>query len=169
MADRVGLDIGKSSLKYCGDRGMGEIPSYRSRGKLTQIIVGGSNAPSLSVKFRGVDWILGEGAPLGTNFSWPTDEKKGNERNLILILAALAKLGVSDADVIVGLPVTTADHKKEVESVKATFNGAHVAVINGISTGVQYSDECSRRAPWYLLLFGFGRWVQARQDLAVPP
>jgi len=38
MADKVGIDIGNSSVKYYSDAGFGEIPMWRARGKLTEVL-----------------------------------------------------------------------------------------------------------------------------------
>src|ERR1700690_2304419 len=127
---KVGIDIGKSSFKFVSETGTGEIPSYMARGRLTQVMNDPSSRPSM-ISYHGADWILGEDATLGTNFSWKTDEEKGDERNLLFILLILERLGITNADIVVGLPVGVAENRKKVEGVKNAFSGEKEAVLNG--------------------------------------
>ena len=85
MAHKVGIDIGNSSIKYFSDSGFGEIPKWRARGQLSQIVAD-SSAQISSIRYNDEDLILGEDAVLGTNFVWKTDEEKNDEINIPFIL-----------------------------------------------------------------------------------
>ena len=132
MAIKVGIDIGNSSIKYCSEFGFGEIPSWRARGQITQIVAD-SAAQLSAIRYNGEDLILGEDAVLGTDFVWKTDEEKSDEINIPFILLALARMGITQADIVLGLPVSTASSRKKVEKIKETYSGVKEAVINGRS------------------------------------
>ena len=83
-----------------------------------------------SIRYNDEDLILGEDAVLGTNFIWKTDEEKSDEINIPFILLALARIGITHADIVLGLPVSTASNKKKVEKVKEIYSGTKQAVIN---------------------------------------
>lgn len=127
---RVGIDIGKSCVKYVSEHGAGEIPSYVSRGTLTQVI-NDPLTPSSAIHYEGADWILGADALLGNNFSLKTDEGKSDPRYLLFIQHILAKYGIENAEIVVGLPVSLAESKKMVAAVKEMFSGRKEAVVNG--------------------------------------
>ncbi len=127
---KVGIDIGKSSFKFVSEKGAGEIPSFLARGRLKQVMHDTLSRPSM-ISYGGADWILGDDATLGTNFSWKTDEEKGDERNLLFILTILERLGITDAEIVIGLPVAAAESKKKVEEVKSAFSGVKEAMVNG--------------------------------------
>lgn len=129
MTDKVGIDIGNSSVKYFSDRGSGEIPKFRAGGRLSQIIAD-PGAQLSAVRYDGEDLILGEDAVLGTNFVWKTDEEKSDEMNIPFILLALARRGITDADIVFGLPVSTATNRHKVEKVKEIYSGTKYAIIN---------------------------------------
>jgi len=129
MAHKVGIDIGNSSIKYYSDIGFGEIPKWRARGQITQVVVD-SNSQLSSIRYNDEDLILGEDAVLGTNFVWKTDEEKSDEINIPFILLALARIGITHADIVLGLPVSTASNKKKVEKAKEVYSGTKKAVIN---------------------------------------
>lgn len=129
-AHKVGIDIGNSSIKYYSELGQGEIPTWRSRGVITQVVTD-PNAPLSMVRYNGEDLILGEDAVLGQNFIWKTDEEKCDDFYIPFILLALARLGITQADVVLGLPVSTAASKKKVDKVKETYSGVKEAMING--------------------------------------
>lgn len=128
--ERIGIDIGKSTCKFVSRLGIGEIPSYIARGRLEQVISDPTSRSSM-IRYRAADWIVGEDAVLGTNFSWKTDEEKADERNLLFILMILARLGITAADIVVGLPVSAAENNRMVNSVKSMFSGVKEAEING--------------------------------------
>lgn len=130
MADKVGIDIGNSSIKYISGTGSGEIPAWRARGRLTEVFANSGEQLS-AISYNGDDLILGEDAVLGNNFVWKTDEEKNDEINIPFILVALARMGISEADIVLGLPVSTASSRKKVEAVKETYSGVKEAVING--------------------------------------
>ena len=130
MADKVGIDIGNSSVKYFSDKGFGEIPTWRARGRLTEVVAD-PNSQLSAIRYNGEDLILGEDAVLGNNFVWKTDEEKNDEINIPFILLALARMGITEADIVLGLPVSTASSKKKVEKVKETYSGVKEAVVNG--------------------------------------
>ena len=92
MIHKVGIDIGNSSIKYKSDFGMGEIPTWRSRGQITQVVAD-PDAPASMVRYNGEDLILGEDAVLGKNFIWKTDEEKCDDFYIPFILLALARIG----------------------------------------------------------------------------
>jgi hypothetical protein len=129
MTHKVGIDIGNSSVKYHCDFGSGEIPTWRSRGKITQVIVD-PNAPLSSIRYNGEDLLLGEDAVLGQNFMWKTDEEKCDDFYVPFILLALARMGITQADIVLGLPVSTAASKKKVEKVKEYYTGTKEAIVN---------------------------------------
>ncbi len=126
---KVGIDIGKSSFKFVSEAGAGEIPSYMARGRLTQVMNDPTARPSM-ISYHGADWILGEDATLGSSFSWKTDEEKGDERNLLFILLILERLGITNADIVIGLPVGAAENRKKVEAIKNAFSGEKQAILN---------------------------------------
>jgi hypothetical protein len=90
------------------------------------------SAPTITVRYDGVDYVLGEDATLCRGFSWKSDEVKGEIRNLIFVLAVLGHVGMTDAEIMVGLPVSTFDREKE--RIKNLFSGQKEAVINGVPT-----------------------------------
>jgi plasmid segregation protein ParM len=132
MTHKVGIDIGNSSIKYYSDLGFGEIPTWRARGHITQVVAD-SHAPLSAIRYNGEDLILGEDAVLGTNFVWKTDEEKGDDVNVPFILLALARMGITQADIVLGLPVSSAASKKKVEKAKEAYSGVKEAVVNGRS------------------------------------
>ncbi len=128
----IGIDMGKSAVKYASGAGVGEIPSYVARGTITRVLPAqGNGNRSVSVKVDGIDWLLGEDATMGTNFVWQTDENKGGERNQLFMLAVLGMLGLSEADVVVGLPVSLAENEKVREAAKKAFSGERQTIVNG--------------------------------------
>jgi hypothetical protein len=129
MGDKVGIDIGNSSVKYFSDKGSGEIPKWRAGGRLAQVIAD-PTAQLSAIRYNSEDLILGEDAVLGTNFVWKTDEEKSDEINIPFILLSLARMGITEADIIVGLPVSTAMNRQKVDKVKETYSGTKHAVIN---------------------------------------
>lgn len=129
MAERVGIDIGNSSVKYFSDGGSGEIPKWRAGGRLAQIVAD-PGAQLSAIRYNGEDFILGEDAVLGNNFVWKTDEEKSDEINIPFILLALARMGITDADIVFGLPVSTATNRQKVDKVKEVYSGTKHAVIN---------------------------------------
>lgn len=131
MTNKVGIDIGNSSIKFFSDFGSGEIPTWRSRGTITQIVTDASS-PVSSIRYNGEDLILGEDAVLGSNFMWKTDEEKNDEPFYTpFILLALTRMGITNADIVLGLPVSTASNKKKVDRVKEAYSGTKEATING--------------------------------------
>lgn len=130
--ERVGIDLGKSSCKYASRFGIGEIPSYISRGTITEILSDPQSSMS-ALNFNNESWLLGDTALLGNGINWRTDEEKGDERSLLFILLVLARLGITNAEIVVGLPVAIADNKRKVESIKQMLSGEKKAVINGKS------------------------------------
>jgi hypothetical protein len=129
---KVGIDIGKSAIKFFDGINSGDVPSYSARGKLTQLVTGGNNGKTFTMNFKGADYILGEDAALGKGFTLNKDEKKSNEENLRLIMAVLHHLGCPKADIMVGLPV--ASYEIEKDDVKRIFNGIHEATVNDQKT-----------------------------------
>jgi hypothetical protein len=114
MSEKVGIDIGNSSIKYWSDLGHGEIPTWRARGTITQIVAD-LGSPVSAIRYNGEDLILGEDAVLGNNFLWKTDEEKNDEPFYTpFILLALHRMGITNADIVLGLPVSTAANKKKV-------------------------------------------------------
>jgi hypothetical protein len=131
MTHKVGLDIGNSSIKYWSDFGSGEIPTWRSRGRITRLIPD-LHAALSEIRVNGEDLILGEDAVLGKGFIWKTDEEKNDEQFYApFIQLALARMGITDADIVLGLPVSTAASEKKVQRVKETYSGTREAVIGG--------------------------------------
>jgi hypothetical protein len=131
MGDKVGIDIGNSSIKYFSDLGYGEIPTWRARGEITQIVPD-ANSQLSAIRYNGESLILGEDAVLGTNFMWKTDEEKNDEQFYTpFILLALARMGITNADIVLGLPVSTAASKKKVDRVKEAYSGTKEAFISG--------------------------------------
>ncbi len=131
MAHRVGIDIGNSSIKYYSDFGFGEIPTWRARGVLTQIVPDASS-PLSAIRYNGDDLILGEDAVLGTNFIWKTDEEKNDEQFYTpFLLLALARMGITSADIVLGLPVSTASGKRKIDRVKEVYSGTKEAFVSG--------------------------------------
>ncbi len=130
MAHKFGFDIGNSSIKWCSDLGIGEIPAWRARGHISRVVADTSSEVS-DIRFRGEDLILGQDAVLGSNFVWKTDEEKSDEINVAFILLALARKGITEADIVLGLPVSTAASKTKVAKVKETYSGIKEAVIGG--------------------------------------
>ncbi len=130
MADKVGIDIGNSSVKYYSDAGFGEIPMWRARGKLTEVLADSGSQLS-AIGYNEEDLILGEDAVLGDNFIWKTDEEKSDEINIPFILLALARMNITKADIVIGLPVSTASSRKKVEKVKEIYSGIKEAVVHG--------------------------------------
>ncbi len=124
----LGIDMGKSSIKYCCANGVGEIPNLIAKGKLIKVI-SGPDLTTFAVNFEGEDYVVGDEAPLCKTFKPDVTEKKATKENLVLILSVLAKLGITHAEMVVGLPVATMEHEKG--PVKKLFSGPKEAVING--------------------------------------
>jgi len=124
----LGIDMGKSSIKYCTANGVGEIPNLIAKGKLIKVI-SGPDLTTFFVNFEGEDYVVGDEAPLCKTFKPDVTEKKATKENLVLILSVLAKLGVTHAEMVVGLPVATLEHERD--AVKKLFSGHKEAVING--------------------------------------
>lgn len=115
----TGIDMGKSAVKFASGGGVGEIPSYVARGTIRRVLPAqGAAGRSAAVKVDGIDWLLGEDATMGTNFVWQVDENKGGERNQLFILAVLGMLGIDDAEIVVGLPVSIAENEKARDAAK---------------------------------------------------
>ncbi len=123
----LGIDMGKSSIKYCCANGVGEIPNLIAKGKLIKVI-SGPDLTTFSVNFEGEDYVVGDEAPLCKTFKPDVTEKKATKENLVLILCVLSKLGITHAEMVVGLPVATMEHEKD--PVKKLFSGPKEAVIN---------------------------------------
>jgi hypothetical protein len=127
--NHVGLDLGKSSIKYVTSEGPGEIPAWLARGKITEVMKTGSETNAIS--FKGQDYIIGKDAILGSGFSWSSTEDKDDPRNLLFALSILGGLGIIEANVVIGLPVSAAGSKMAVRRIKALLEGAHEVVIGG--------------------------------------
>jgi plasmid segregation protein ParM len=128
----IGIDMGKSAVKFASEAGVGEIPSYVARGTISRVLpVQGTTSRTASLRVDGIDWILGDDAVMGTNFVWQTDENKSGERNQLFILAVLGMVGIQEANIVVGLPVSIAENEKSCEEAKQAFSGERRATING--------------------------------------
>jgi plasmid segregation protein ParM len=126
--NHIGLDLGKSSIKYVTAAGPGEIPAWLARGRITQVM-GNDNGTGL-ISYKEQDYIVGEDAVLGSGFSWSSTEDKDDPRNLIFALAILGKVGITEADVVIGLPVSAASSPAVVKRVKALLEGTHEVAID---------------------------------------
>ena len=129
MSHVIGMDLGKSSTKYVTAVGPGEIPAWLARGRITQIMEGGNGNSGLS--YKGQDYIVGRDAILGNGFSWSSTEDKDDLRNLLFALSVLGNLGITEANMVIGLPVSAASSPAVVERVKSLLGGSHEVVIGG--------------------------------------
>ncbi len=128
----IGIDSGKSTVKFCYGGGVGEIPSYTARGTVSRVLpVQTNDNRSVAITVDGVSWLLGSDAVMGSNFVWQTDENKGGERNLLFILAVLGMLNIREADIVIGLPVSIAENEKARETAKEALSGERKATVNG--------------------------------------
>jgi hypothetical protein len=127
VSHKIGMDLGKSHIKYQAATGTGEIPAWLSRGRITQVIGHGSGPAG--IKYQGQDYIIGRDAILGSGFSWSATETKDDLRNLLFALYVLGSLGVNEADMVIGLPVSAAGSPAAVERIKLLLNGTHEVVI----------------------------------------
>ena len=125
---KIGIDIGKSAVKYCYEGGLGVTPSLLSTGMLNNIS-NRKTSSSGAIRVNGVDYIVGELATMGRGFSFAADEKKGTERSLILVLKVLSDLGAGEAEIMVGLPVSSFAFERD--SLKKILTGEKKATING--------------------------------------
>jgi hypothetical protein len=128
VSHQIGMDLGKSHIKYQAATGIGEIPAWLSRGRITQVI--GRNSGAGGISYQGQDYIVGRDAILGSGFSWSATETKDDLRNLVFALYVLGSLGVSEADMVIGLPVSAASSPAAVERIKSLLNGTHEVIIN---------------------------------------
>lgn len=128
----IGIDMGRAEVKFSSAAGVGSFSSYNARGIAKRILpADGNGSPSIAVKVDGIDWILGADAIMGTNFVWQTDENKVSERSKLIIPAVLGPLGITDADIVIGLPVSLADNEKVCKKAKQLFSGECQATVNG--------------------------------------
>ena len=127
MSHKIGMDLGKGHIKYQAATGIGEIPAWLSRGRITQVV--GMGSGSGGIRYQGKDYIIGRDAILGSGFSWSATEAKDDLRNLLFALYILGSLGVNEADMVIGLPVSAAGSQAAVERIKSLLNGTHEVVI----------------------------------------
>ncbi len=127
MSHQFGMDLGKGHIKYQTTAGTGEIPAWLSRGRITQVIGKASGAGGIRYQER--DYIIGRDAILGSGFSWSATETKDDLRNLLFALYVLGSLGVNEADMVIGLPVSAAGSQAAVERIKSLLNGTHEVII----------------------------------------
>ncbi len=129
MKMAVGLDIGKSSIKYVTAENQGEMPSWLSFGRIEQVV--GSAKGFSNFRFEDKDYIVGRDAVLGSSFSWAGTEEKNDRRNLLFCLAILGRLGIPEANMIVGLPVSQASNQTAVNEIKTLLSGRHEITVCG--------------------------------------
>jgi hypothetical protein len=128
MSTAVGLDLGKSSIKHVTAISQGEIPALLSTGRIVNVM--GTQNGNGAIRYKGNDFIVGREAVLGTGFSWSAAEQKDGVRNLIFALAVLGSQGITDADMVVGLPVSQANSTAMVNRFKALLGGRHEVVVS---------------------------------------
>jgi hypothetical protein len=129
VSTKLGYDLGKGFHKACyADESSNErfidMPSYYSHGKLSAAMPGRSHW-SEQISYGGVNYVFGEFSHLGERFTINDAEIKNTEINLAMVLSILARLNVRDADILVGLPIST--FLKEKDSLRALLNGVFEA------------------------------------------
>lgn len=144
---KVGIDIGKGFIKYCylnaaGEEVTGEIPSYYSHGRMDIALPGTANWAD-QIQFAGQSYIFGRYSSLGERLTIRDDEEKASDINLAFILSVLARLGIKDAEIMVGLPVGNLE--KEKMKVKSMFTGVFEASFASRREPMSISIE-----PWVL-------------------
>ncbi len=135
MSTAVGLDLGKSSIKHVTAISQGEVPALLSTGRIVNVMGAGNG--NGAVRYKGHDYIVGREAVLGTGFSWSATEDKDDTRNLIFALSVIGSQGITNADVVVGLPVSQANSPAIVNRVKALLGGRHEVVVGDRSLAIE--------------------------------
>jgi len=128
MTEKIAIDIGNSAKKYMWRNGAGVVPGYLSKGRIDQITSSVIDGNSM-ITVNGEVYIVGEEAIyLGRGFGLQSNEHKGTEKTLIFALYILSKLNVTDAHIMVGLPVAT--FARDREELKDLLSGEKQATIN---------------------------------------
>lgn len=136
---RVGIDVGFGYTKVAWAEG-GEMrtltfPSILGRAEQrvnVQVGLGGTRRRRriLTIGYQGETYFVGRGAIIESRlFAARQDaERIGSDEERILMLAALAKAGISEALVVTGLPVFWWDRRRRL--VKS-WRGEHHVTVNG--------------------------------------
>jgi len=134
---KIGIDLGKSSIKYVTGEIQGDIPSWLARGRIAQVVGNGNGTGN--IRYKGQDYVVGKDAVLGHGFSWSATEDKDEQRNLLFCLTVLGNLGIARATVVIGLPVSQAANPAIVNRVKNMLSGRHEIVTCGRESVIETS------------------------------
>ena len=135
---RVGVDVGfgitKAAVIRDGKMATLSFPSVIGNAErlLKTRVLNGHRARALTVTYGGHEYYVGDDAlrhstTLGAGQQ--DRQRIGSDGERILMLAALARLGVTDAAIVTGLPVLWFD--EEYKALRKSWKGEHHLLVNG--------------------------------------
>lgn len=136
---KVGIDLGKSSVKFtCNGTVIMEFHPLLAKAGTTGPFVQ-MDYGTLEVGLDGGSWLVGESATLGLASRWVTDEHKAGKDMLIMVLAALGRMGLQ-GDVALCTGVPAALWRSDGAALGDVLAGEHHYTLNRRSRSVTLSD-----------------------------
>ena len=135
---RIGMDVGygdtKAAVKVNGAVKTVSFPSVlgNAERQVKASVLGGRQSRVMRLGYKGVEYYVGDDAihhsrTLGAGRQ--DRQRIGSDEERILMLAALAQLGIENASIVTGLPVLW--FAEEYKTLKGSWRGEHRLFVNG--------------------------------------